>query len=56
MSDAERLALIEKGLLTDHCIHNFDAGWLLSRVKLLEREVSYYRGMSQRLESGDREL
>lgn len=31
MSDAERLALIEKGLLTDHCIHNFDAGWLVTQ-------------------------
>lgn len=43
MTDAERLAIIEKTFRLDHCVQNFDAAWLISRVRLLEREISYYR-------------
>lgn len=43
MTDAQRFAIIEKHFRTDHCVQSFDAGWLINRVKLLEREVSSYR-------------
>lgn len=43
MTDAQRFAIIEKHFRTDHCVQNFDAGWLISRVRLLEQEISFYR-------------
>jgi ribonuclease BN (tRNA processing enzyme) len=43
MTDAQRFAIIEKHFHTDHCVQSFDAGWLINRVKRLEREVSSYR-------------
>jgi hypothetical protein len=43
MTDAQRFAAIEQHFRTGHCVQNFDAGWLISRVKLLEREISLHR-------------
>lgn len=43
MTDAQRFAAIEQHFRTDHCVQSFDAGWLISRVRLLEREISFYR-------------
>lgn len=39
MTEAERLAIIKRDFNTSHCVHDFDAGWLIERVERLTKEL-----------------